>query len=255
MAAPQIQRAELVIADIGGYTRFMQLTRMNLAHAQQVVADLLVAVIDAAEPLQLAKLEGDAALLWAPLTDDVKQRQQLADAVMRIRSAFLGKRTQMAADNTCTCESCQQISNLKIKFVAHAGDVALQKVKQHVELAGVDVILVHRMLKNSVPVNEYVLVTDELVASMPEPVRALAEKLVHDFEGIGEVTTHFVDLTKLPMPPPLPPRQGFFRRLWRTVSVNAAALPEIIGLSKPLVGYERTREAITPVNSESAGTT
>jgi hypothetical protein len=185
----------------------------------------------------------------------VKQRQELADAVMRIRSAFVGKRTQMAADNNCTCESCQQISNLKIKFVAHAGDVALQKVKAHVELAGVDVILVHRMLKNDVPVSEYVLVTDEIHSGLPEPVRALAQELSHEFEGLGEVTTHFVDLTKLPMPPPPPPRQGFLRRLWRTVSVNAAALPEIIGLSKPLVGYERTRDSITPVSSGSAGTT
>ncbi len=245
-----------MIADIGGYTRFMKLTRMNLAHAQQVVADLLVAVIDAAEPMQLAKLEGDAALLWAPLTDDVKQRQELTDAVMRIRSAFLGKRTQMSADNACSCESCQQIANLKLKFVAHAGDVALQRVKQHVELAGVDVILVHRMLKNNVPLNEYVLVTDEIASGLPESVRVIAETLSHDFEGIGEVTTHFVDLTKLPMPPPPPPRQGFFRRLWRTVSVNASALPEILGLSKPLAGYERTKDSITPVSGpESAGTT
>ena len=250
MAVPQIQKAVLVIADIGGYTRFMKLTRMNLAHAQQVVADLLVAVIDAAEPLQLAKLEGDAALLWAPMSADVRQRQELADAVMRIRSAFLGKRTQMSTDNSCSCESCEQISNLKLKFVAHTGDVALQKVKRYVELAGVDVILVHRMLKNDVPVNEYMLVTDELAGELPESVKALAQKLEHDFEGIGEVTTHFVDLTKLPMPPPPPPRQGVLRRLWRTVSVNAAALPEILGLSKPLAGYERTKESIKPVSSE-----
>lgn len=235
-----------MIADIGGYTRFMQLTRMNLAHAQQVVADLLVAVIDAAEPLQLAKLEGDAALLWAPLTDDVKQRRELTDAIMRIRSAFVGKRSQMSTDNGCSCESCQQISNLKIKFVAHAGEVALQKVKRHVELAGVDVILVHRMLKNNVPVNEYVLVTDEIARGLPEAVRAIAQRLQHEFEGLGEVTTHFVDLNQLPMPPPPPPQQSVFRRFWRTVTVNAAALPEIIGLSKPLADYPRTKEAITP---------
>ena len=150
MGSPQIQRAVLVIADIGGYTRFMKLTRMNLAHAQQVVADLLVAVIDAAEPLKLSKLEGDAALFWTPLKDDPNQLRELGGAVMRIRAAFLSKRGQMVADNTCTCESCTQIVNLKLKFVAHEGEVALQKVKHHTELAGVDVILVHRMLKNEV---------------------------------------------------------------------------------------------------------
>ena len=235
-----------MIADIGGYTRFMKLTRMNLAHAQQVVADLLVAVIDAAAPLELAKLEGDAALLWAPMSKDPERLRELSAAVMRIRAAFLQKRTQMVADNSCSCESCQQISNLKLKFVAHEGEVALQKVKRNVELAGVDVILVHRMLKNNVPVNEYVLMTDEVRTALPDDFKAMAESMPHDFEGLGEVTTHFVDLTRVPLPPPPEPKQGFLRRLWRTVSVNAAALPEIVGLSKPLVGYERTRDSITP---------
>ena len=31
-------RAVLVIADIGGYTRFMKVHRINLAHAQHIVA-------------------------------------------------------------------------------------------------------------------------------------------------------------------------------------------------------------------------
>lgn len=246
MATPQIQRAVLVIADIGGYTRFMKLTRANLAHAQQVVADLLIAVIDAAEPLRLSKLEGDAALFWSPASDDPKPRDELSAAVMKIRAAFLSKKSQMMADNTCTCESCQQIGNLKIKFVAHEGEVALQKVKRHVELAGVDVILVHRMLKNNVPVNEYVLMTEEIRSRLPEAMRSLAETLAHDFEGIGEVETHYLDLTKVPAPPPPEPRHGALRRLWNTVRLNVATLPEFVGVRKPLEGYDRTKHAIAP---------
>jgi hypothetical protein len=240
VAAPQIQKAVLVIADIGGYTRFMKLTRTNLAHAQQVVADLLVAVIDAAEPLKLSKLEGDAALFWSPAGDSV----DLSRAVMNIRAAFLSKRTQMELDNNCNCESCGQIKNLKIKFVAHEGEVALQKVKRHVELAGVDVILVHRMLKNNVPVHEYVLMTEEVKSRLPEELRTLSALLPHELEGFGEVQTHYVDLTRVPVPPPPEPRPSLLRRLWRTVSLNTAALPELVGLRKPLEGYERTKQEI-----------
>jgi hypothetical protein len=43
-----VGRALLVIADIGGYTPFMRLHRTSLAHAQDVVARLLEAMIDAA---------------------------------------------------------------------------------------------------------------------------------------------------------------------------------------------------------------
>ena len=65
----------------------------------------------------------------------------------------------------CTCDGCTQAGELKLKFVAHVGEVAFQKVKRYTELAGVDVILVHRLLKNSVPIPEYVLMTDARSAS------------------------------------------------------------------------------------------
>ena len=56
-------RAVLVIADIGGYTKFMKVHRINLAHAQYVVAQLLEAVIDGAgKKLELAKLESGAVV-------------------------------------------------------------------------------------------------------------------------------------------------------------------------------------------------
>ena len=41
MATSQTSRALLVIADVGGYTRFMRLHRISIAHAQENVARLL----------------------------------------------------------------------------------------------------------------------------------------------------------------------------------------------------------------------
>src|SRR6266536_944544 len=64
-AGMSVGRALLVIADIGGYTPFMRLHRTSLAHAQDVVARLLEAMIDAAPQLTLLEVEGDAAFLYA----------------------------------------------------------------------------------------------------------------------------------------------------------------------------------------------
>ena len=62
-----IQPTFLLIADIAGYTRFMKFHRASLAHAQDIVAQLLEAVIDATQgKLTLAKLEGDAAFFYVP---------------------------------------------------------------------------------------------------------------------------------------------------------------------------------------------
>ena len=62
--ATETVNALLVIADIGGYTRFMNLHRTSLAHAQENTSRLLDAIIDAAPGLELSGLEGDAAFLY-----------------------------------------------------------------------------------------------------------------------------------------------------------------------------------------------
>src|ERR1700761_4864423 len=166
-----IRRAVLLIADIGGYTNYMHWNRAHLAHAQLTVAQLLEAVIDAAKGLKLAKLEGDAAFFWAP---DGNASVLVCDRLARMRQSFSAQKERIKKDYACTCASCDQLDNLSLKFVAHEGEVAEQKVKRHVELAGLDVILVHRMLKNTVPVPEYVLMTDPVAQSLDESMRLLS---------------------------------------------------------------------------------
>jgi hypothetical protein len=57
------ERKLLVIADIGGYTRFMRLHRTSLAHAEVTTARLLGRIIDAVPEFDLVEIEGDAAFL------------------------------------------------------------------------------------------------------------------------------------------------------------------------------------------------
>ncbi len=177
-----IRRAVLLIADIGGYTRYMNWNRMHLAHAQLTVGALLESVIDAGKGLKLAKLEGDAAFFWAPNGD---AKVLVCERLSKMRQSFLARRERIRKDAICGCDSCAQLDNLTLKFVAHEGEVAEQKVKRHTELAGVDVILLHRMLKNQVPVLEYVLMTDPVAQCLDDSMRRLCKPLVHDFEGIG----------------------------------------------------------------------
>ena len=54
-----------LIADISGYTSY--LAGVELDHAQDIVADLVSTVVTALRPaFRLAKLEGDAAFMYAP---------------------------------------------------------------------------------------------------------------------------------------------------------------------------------------------
>ncbi len=225
-----VERAVLLIADIGGYTRFMTYHRLNLAHAQDTIARLLEAVIDAAGRFKLAKLEGDAAFFAGPVADDT------GDAVAGMRRAFLKQKNKLVSDRMCTCDSCMQIEMLKLKFVLHEGELVRQKVKGREELAGVDVILVHRMLKNDVPLKEYVLASDQAkkhVSPLGEPT-----EIMHSLEGLGDVRTHYVDLTTLSLDEPPPPPPKGLRKLLTKIAFEARSLPYLIGLKEPCKDFD-----------------
>lgn len=224
-----IRRAVLVIADIGGYTAYMNWNRTHLVHAQMAVATLLESVIDAAKGMKLAKLEGDAAFFWAP---DGDAQKLVSERLARMHQAFIDRRARIENGRLCECDSCRQLMNLSLKFVAHQGEVAEQKVKRHTELAGVDVILVHRMLKNQVPVPEYVLMTDAVAECLDEPVRAVCTPLVHDFDGLGQTSTYYLDLANSAVPPP-PDALGWAGRL----KFRFGSLPFMLGAKEPCVGF------------------
>lgn len=228
-----IRRAVLIIADISGYTHYMQWNRTHLAHAQLTVAGLLESVIDAGRGLKLAKLEGDAAFFWAP---DGDAKVLVCDRLSRMREAFIARRERFKKDLACECASCAQLDNLSLKFVVHQGEVAEQRVKRHTELAGYDVIVVHRMLKNLVPVAEYVLMTDPVAACLDEPVRSQCKPLTHTFDDIGETSTHYIDLATSQVSL-APAESSFFRRLGATVKLELSSLPFVLGFKQPAEGF------------------
>ena len=155
VARVETRRALLLIADIGGYTEYMQFHRTLLGHAEAATRRLLEKVVDAAPDFDLVEIEGDAAFLSreADTVDDGAALAAVTDAVVTMHRAFHVER-RLVELNLCPCDSCTQTSDLKLKFVAHVGEVAIQKIKRRRKLIGMDVIFVHRLLKNPVQVPE-----------------------------------------------------------------------------------------------------
>ena len=228
--------ALLVIADIGGYTRFMNLHRMSLAHAQENTLRLLDAVIDAAPDLELSGLEGDAAFLYATDPSASEITRSLAGLATAMHRAFHHEQAHMEQLRVCWCDGCVQTGKLTVKIVAHYGEAVLSATRGHATLTGVDVILVHRMLKNSVPVIEYVLMTDPVAECLDESTRGLCKPLIHDFDGLGNTSTHYIDLATSEVTP-LVPERGFFGRLSKTTKFELSTLPFLLGFKKPAEGF------------------
>jgi hypothetical protein len=227
------ERVSLLIADISGYTEYMSSHRMTLAHAEVNTARMLESMIQAAPGFDLIEIEGDAAFLSRGVgthDPDTSLTEILQTSVAMHRAFHLER--EYVATNLCPCGGCKEAGNLKLKFVAHVGEVATQTIRGRVKLVGIDVILVHRLLKNSVPIPEYVLLTEDLrntdETSLPEPVHEISP----DLEGIGTVRAYFVDVADLDdSPPPRTPSWG--ARLGNTFAAAGKGLPYMLGLKQP----------------------
>lgn len=225
-------RALLVIADIGGYTRFLRLHRTSLAHAQENTGRMLEAIIDAAPKLELSALEGDAAFLYAiePTADQVAG--SLAGLAGAMHQAFHAEQALLESLSSCRCDACDQIGRLTVKVVAHHGEVVMQTVRNQTTLAGVDVILVHRMLKNSVPVTEYVLMTKQVLERCEPGFVSRATAIEEQLEGLGTERLFFVDIAEIAEPPPPRPEASWAAKAGHATALTARSLPYYVGLKR-----------------------
>src|SRR4051812_14209877 len=112
-------RCLLLIADIGGFTKYMTLHPIGASHAQANIHRLLEAVIDAAPELELIEIEGDAAFFASP----EQPAAHVKEAAVAMHLAFHETR-QRIANNLCPCEGCAQTAELTLKCVAHVGEVS-----------------------------------------------------------------------------------------------------------------------------------
>lgn len=153
------QRGALLLADISGYTRFLQ--GIADAHAElnargdepAPVYSLLSSVLDAmAESLApgftVAKFEGDAIFAVAPDGARSARGDAVTTCLKSCYAAFTERLAEGRDSMTCDCNSCSLVNGLDLKFVLHHGDYVVHHILGREELAGPEVIVAHRLLKN-----------------------------------------------------------------------------------------------------------
>src|SRR5438552_5563331 len=176
----------LVIADIAGYTRFLVGT--ELEHAQPIVEELTNLIRRRlVPPLRFVKLEGDAVFCYADART-IKEGERLVELLEVCYFEFSNLLFNMVRATTCRCAACASIGSLDLKFIAHYGTFVVQRDGATEDLAGADVILAHRLLKNSVTeqtgVRAYAFFTDACMQRLPASV--VTAKHAETTEGFGE---------------------------------------------------------------------
>src|SRR6266566_8979310 len=188
-----VREGSLVLADIGGYTSY--LAGVELEHSHDILADLLGMVAEGlCPPLRLARLEGDAVFCVSPEREPI-DGVALLGALESTYLAFARRRRTVALSSSCDCDACRRTPELDLKFCTHYGSFVEHDVAESRELVGSDVVLAHRLLKNTVTdthgLRGYALLTDACA-----DVLGLSGLDPHEerYEDDGAVSCGLVDL-------------------------------------------------------------
>lgn len=203
-STPCEQEVVIILADISGYTRFILQNQLDAVRGQLCISFLIEAVLREVDiPLQLQEIEGDAVFLYAAHPgDETEWRTRLAHIRKKLDHFFAAFRRAMAMraeTSTCQCAVCANAKELRLKIIAHSGRAVFHEIGSRSQVSGSDVILAHRLLKNSVPSHEYLLMTEAAYRDLGPGMAGEFAMRSEDCEGFGPVETyvHLIEIDDL----------------------------------------------------------
>ena len=188
ITAPKIRTGFFVIADISGYTSF--LTDTELEHAQEIIEEIIKLLLDHIHPpLKIVQLEGDAVFYYVP-EEMLPEPERLLEHIEACYCDFASHIHYARRLTHCGCRACSSMHTLDLKFFVHYAEYMIQRLPGAPEgVAGRDIILLHRLLKNSVTektgLRGYALMTNAYLDRIGVPSSITAH--TETYEHIGEV--------------------------------------------------------------------
>jgi uncharacterized protein YndB with AHSA1/START domain len=190
----------LLIADITGYTGYMQASELD--HARGILEGLFAAMLERLRsPFVLSNVQGDAILTHAR-AGLVTDGHSVIDTVEAVYFGFARALEGMIHNTTCTCKACSNIVNLDLKLLVHYGAYVDQAIGGRIELGGPEVILIHRLMKNAIAqttgIRAYAAFTDAAANAIgvPEFFAPMA-KHTENVERFDPVTLFVLDMQPL----------------------------------------------------------
>lgn len=178
-----------VLADIGGYTTF--LSEVGIKHAKEITSHLFNGMVKLnRRRWKLGNVVGDCLFLY---TDSPEAPDDLFAHLRGLYEDFRASIAEIASGSTCRCGACDRSGDLALKFVVHAGEFDTQQIAGRRELIGSEIVVAHRLLKNSVPLREYALLTTPL-ADVAQASGLPAAAGRDEYQDIGTVEYLYLDL-------------------------------------------------------------
>ncbi len=156
----------LFIPDISGFSKFVNGTEIN--HSRHIISELLELIINSNQlGLDVVEIEGDAILFYKAEAPEINEILSQSEKMFIDFHHHLRKYEVL---RICQCGACRSATKLSLKFIAHSGTMSFIDVGGFHKPFGKEVVTAHRLLKNSIPDSEYLLLTESLLRhkSVPE---------------------------------------------------------------------------------------
>lgn len=189
----------LFIPDISGFTRFMHESKFK--YNGNLIADLLEIIIEAnILNMEVCEIQGDAILFYK-----VGLPPSIEEIVSQGKQIFLDFQNYLRILERDGSELGAQLleSKLTLKAIVHYGRLNITRIREHTKLMGTDVIVAHRLLKNTIEGSEYLLLSDGYLATQaPEAVQrsfqwTQLKEGSTEYEHVGKVAYKYAFLTPL----------------------------------------------------------
>ncbi len=193
---PDQDLATILIPDISGFTEFS--TSTELEHGALIINELLNVIVESNScEFKVGEVEGDAVLFYKP--GEAIPRKVLVEQCIEMFRNFHRKVDSMVKVIDCPCGTCQTAGILSLKFVAHRGRIKEINVANFVKATGKDMIVAHRLLKNSIASKEYILFTKNSVDSKQDAGENTLQwnESQEEYESIGKIEFQYALLGDL----------------------------------------------------------
>ncbi len=191
----------LCIPDISGFTRFMGEIDFDLT-AKVVPALLNKVIYSNGIGLKISEIEGDAVLFFK--SGSLPTLKDLLAQCKQFYTEFYREMDDLKNKNNGHSGAHRIPELLGLKIILHYGnEVGLVPIGTNIKLMGEDVIVAHLLLKNQVPLDEYILLSEDLLNQYATEGMedfmdwAKVETGAIQADHLGKVNFHYIDLSSL----------------------------------------------------------
>ena len=191
----------ICIPDISGFTKFMSETDSDFS--LKVIPSLLNKIIYTNEiGLRVSEIEGDAVLFYK--RGELPSLRALVDQCAKFYTQFYEQLDLLSKRHELNKDGHKIPDTLGLKIILHYGqNIDAVQIGKHIKLLGEDVVIAHKLLKNKVPKDDYLLISESLLAQYN--LEELDTKVYwtdlksggHVYDHIGEVNYTYIDLEPL----------------------------------------------------------